>query len=635
MAVSLDLESKIKELLSSVEVSKVEIEGPSICVYIKNPANLSPEEVAEVARTLKKRIIVRSDPSARLPKREAEKAILSLAGDLVESVEFEDVGDVYIYLSKAIPERDFKRLARDIFTSTGWRAIVEMGVPKMMKLPSKDVLDVRAIFHKAFERRMSMMKELGMRIHHEPIVKEGAITISFLGASMEVGRSAILVDTTESKILLDCGLKPSQYEEEFPLLEQVDLDELDAVVLSHAHMDHVGCLPYLYKYGYKGPVYMTDPTKYLTYILLTDYVELKEREGLTPPYTKSDIEALMYHTITLDYEEVTDIAPDVKLTFYDAGHEIGSALIHLHIGNGRYNILYTGDFKFGRTNLLNRAVNKFKRVEMLIMESTYGGRDDVQPPRIEAENTLVKNITETIERGGKVLIPAFSTGRAQEILYILNREMNRGSLKKTPIYVDGMIVETLNAYLMYPHFLNREVAEEIYNGINPFTSSGNIQIIERAKRLEDRINQVARIVQDGQPGVIIAPHGMLNGGPILEYFVHLAPDPANKLIFVSYQAENTLGRRILNGERDFIVRSLSMGEVKVSMKMGVLSIPGFSGHSDRRELMKYVETLEPRPKKIVLIHGEPSKTISLATSIEIRYKVTTVIPKVGERIRAL
>lgn len=635
MAVSLDLESKIKELLSSVEVSKVEIEGPSICVYIKNPANLSPEEVAEVARTLKKRIIVRSDPSARLPKREAEKAILSLAGDLVESVEFEDVGDVYIYLSKAIPERDFKRLARDIFTSTGWRAIVEMGVPKMMKLPSKDVLDVRAIFHKAFERRMSMMRELGMRIHHEPIVKEGAITISFLGASMEVGRSAILVDTTESKILLDCGLKPSQYEEEFPLLEQVDLDELDAVVLSHAHMDHVGCLPYLYKYGYKGPVYMTDPTKYLTYILLTDYVELKEREGLTPPYTKSDIEALMYHTITLDYEEVTDIAPDVKLTFYDAGHEIGSALIHLHIGNGRYNILYTGDFKFGRTNLLNRAVNKFKRVEMLIMESTYGGRDDVQPPRIEAENTLVKNITETIERGGKVLIPAFSTGRAQEILYILNREMNKGSLKKAPIYVDGMIVETLNAYLMYPHFLNREVAEEIYNGINPFTSSGNIQIIERAKRLEDRINQVAKIVQDGQPGVIIAPHGMLNGGPILEYFVHLAPDPANKLIFVSYQAENTLGRRILNGERDFIVRSLSMGEVKVSMKMGVLSIPGFSGHSDRRELMKYVETLEPRPKKIVLIHGEPSKTISLATSIEIRYKVTTVIPKVGERIRAL
>lgn len=635
MAVSLDLESKIKELLSSVEVSKVEIEGPSICVYIRNPANLSPEEVAEVARTLKKRIIVRSDPSARLPKREAEKAILSLAGDLVESVEFEDVGDVYIYLSKAIPERDFKRLARDIFTSTGWRAIVEMGVPKMMKLPSKDVLDVRAIFHKAFERRMSMMRELGMRIHHEPIVKEGAITISFLGASMEVGRSAILVDTTESKILLDCGLKPSQYEEEFPLLEQVDLDELDAVVLSHAHMDHVGCLPYLYKYGYKGPVYMTDPTKYLTYILLTDYVELKEREGLTPPYTKSDIEALMYHTITLDYEEVTDIAPDVKLTFYDAGHEIGSALIHLHIGNGRYNILYTGDFKFGRTNLLNRAVNKFKRVEMLIMESTYGGRDDVQPPRIEAENTLVKNITETIERGGKVLIPAFSTGRAQEILYILNREMNKGSLKKAPIYVDGMIVETLNAYLMYPHFLNREVAEEIYNGINPFTSSGNIQIIERAKRLEDRINQVAKIVQDGQPGVIIAPHGMLNGGPILEYFVHLAPDPANKLIFVSYQAENTLGRRILNGERDFIVRSLSMGEVKVSMKMGVLSIPGFSGHSDRRELMKYVETLEPRPKKIVLIHGEPSKTISLATSIEIRYKVTTVIPKVGERIRAL
>lgn len=635
MALSIELESKIKGVLSGVEVAKVEIEGPSICVYIKNPADLSGDQVAELAKTLKKRIVIRGDPSVRLPEKEAEKEIKSLMPDLIESVRFEKNGDVYIYLSKAIPEREFKRLARDIFSSTGWRAVIEMGVPKMMKLPSKEILDVRTIYHAALDHRLAMMRELGTRIHHEPIVKEGAISVSFLGASMEVGRSAVLVDTTESKILLDCGLKPSQYEEEFPLLEQIDLGELDAVVLSHAHMDHVGCLPYLYKYGYKGPIYMTDPTKYLTYILLTDYVELKEREGQITPYTKSDVETLMYHIITLDYEEVTDIAPDVKLTLYDAGHEIGSSLIHLHIGNGRYNVLYTGDFKFSRTNLLNKAINKFKRVEMLIMESTYGGRDDVQPPRVEAENILAKTITETVEKRGKVLIPAFSTGRAQEILYILNKKMKEGALKGVPIYVDGMIVETLNAYLMYPHFLNREVADEIYNGVNPFASSGNIEIIERAKRIEDRINQIARITQDDRPGVIIAPHGMLNGGPILDYFVHLAPDERNKLVFVSYQAENTLGRRILSGEREFLVRSISMGETKVDMRMGVVSIPGFSGHSDRRELMKYVETLEPRPKKVVLIHGEPSKIISLATSIEIRYKLTTLIPKVGERIRAI
>lgn len=634
MALSLELKSKIKELLPGVEISEVEIEGPSICVYVKNPGELSGEQVAELAKTLKKRIIIRGDPSVRRPEKEAEKEIKSLIQD-VEDIRFEKNGDVYIYLSKAIPEREFKRLARDIFALTGWRAVIEMGVPKMMKLPSKDIIDVRTIFHAALDRRLAMMRDIGARIHHEPAVKEGPITVAFLGAAMEVGRSAVLVDTTESKILLDCGLKPSQYEEEFPLLEQIDLDELDAVVLSHAHMDHVGCLPYLYKYGYKGPIYMTDPTKYLAYILLTDYVELKEREGETPPYTKGDIEDLMYHIVTLDYEEVTDIAPDVKLTLYDAGHEIGSALVHLHIGNGRYNILYTGDFKFGRTNLLNRAVNKFRRVEMLIMESTYGGRDDVQPPRVEAENVLIKTIAEAAEKGGKVLIPAFSTGRAQEILYVLNSKINEGLLKKVPIYVDGMVVETLNAYLMYPHFLNKEVADAIYNGVNPFTSSGAVEVVERAKRLEDRINQIAKIVQDERPGVIIAPHGMLNGGPILDYFVHMAPDPRNRLVFVSYQAENTLGRRILNGEREFLVRSISMGETKVDLKMGVVSIPGFSGHSDRRELMKYVETIEPKPKKVVLIHGEPSKIVSLATSIELRYKLTTIIPKVGERIRAL
>jgi predicted metal-dependent RNase len=247
---------------------------------------------------------------------------------------------------------------------------------------------------------------------------------------------------------------------------------------------------------------------------------------------------------------------------------------------------------------------------------------------------LAKYVSETVSQRGKVLIPAFSTGRGQEILYVLNKMIEGGSIPRVPIFVDGMIVETLNVYLMYPHYLNPEVAEEVYGGVNPFTTSGSVVIIDRAKRLEDRINQIAKITQSEEPAVIIAPHGMINGGPILDYFVQLAHDERNKIIFVSYQAEGTLGRRILNGERDFTVRSL-VGEVKVEMKMGAVAIPGFSGHSDRRELMKYVEHIEPKPKKIVLVHGEPSKTISLATSIELKYKITTIIPKVGERIRAI
>ncbi|MEM4510441.1 MAG: beta-CASP ribonuclease aCPSF1 [Pyrobaculum sp.] len=622
-----DIEYRVKSILSGVEVTKVNFEGPSLCIYVKRPSEEVLDLVGEVAKTFKKRVVVRADPTSRLSREKTRELIKEYLPDV--DIYFEENGDVYIYTAKPLREKEIKTIARSIFIKTGWRVVIEGGL-----LDKGEVASVRKIYHGAFSQRMQLMDNLARFIHLEPVVKDGPITVTFLGGAMEVGRSSILVSTTESNVLLDCGLKPGQYDEDFPALDLIDIDKLDAVVLTHAHMDHVGCLPLLYKYGYKGPVYMTDPTKYQTYILLTDYVELKEREGLQPIFSKADVEAVVYHTITLDYEEVTDIAPDIKLTFYDAGHEIGSAMAHLHIGNGRYNILYTGDFKYGKTRLLNRAVSKFKRVEMLIMESTYGGRDDLQPPRVEAENALAKYVSETVSQRGKVLIPAFSTGRGQEILYVLNKMIEGGSIPRVPIFVDGMIVETLNVYLMYPHYLNPEVAEEVYGGVNPFTTSGSVVIIDRAKRLEDRINQIAKITQSEEPAVIIAPHGMVNGGPILDYFVQLAHDERNKIIFVSYQAEGTLGRRILNGERDFTVRSL-VGEVKVEMKMGAVAIQGFSGHSDRRELMKYVEHIEPKPKKIVLVHGEPSKTISLATSIELKYKITTIIPKVGERIRAI
>ena len=630
-----EIENKVKSLLFGVEITRVNFEGPNLCIYVKRPSETLLDAIGEVAKTLKKRIILRVDAGNRLPEKKAAQIIREVVPD-VEDVVFEENGDVYIYLARPMREKELRAIAREVFVKTGWRAVIESGVPRdKVKLPSHEVVSVRQIFHGAYAQRRELMESLARYIHQEPVIKEGPITVTFLGAAMEVGRSAILVSTTESNVLLDCGLKPGQYDEEFPMLDLIDIDRLDAVVLTHAHMDHVGCLPLLFKYGYRGPVYMTDPTKYQTYILLTDYVELKEREGLQPSFSRADVEAVIYHTITLDYEEVTDIAPDIKLTFYDAGHEIGSAMAHLHIGNGRYNILYTGDFKYGKTRLLNRAVSKFKRVEMLIMESTYGGKDDVQPPRVEAENALAKHVAEAVSRGGKVLIPAFSTGRGQEILYILNKMIESGLVPRVPIYVDGMIVETLNVYLMYPHYLNPEVAEEIYGGVNPFTTSGSVVIVDRAKRVEDRINQVAKIAQSDEPAVIIAPHGMLNGGPVLDYFVQLAPDGRNKLIFVSYQAEGTLGRRILSGEREFVVRSLVSGETKIESRMEVVSIPGFSGHSDRRELMKYVEHLEPKPKKIVLVHGEPSKIVSLATSIELKYKITTIVPKVGERIRSL
>lgn len=632
----------VSMLPRGVSVVGIECEGPTLVMYIQNPSTLMEQSsiIRSIAKTLRKRIVFRAAPEARLDEEAARKIIYEVVGE--EAIDRKDgvrfsrrFGEVYIYLSSPLKEREIKRLEKEIFARTGWKPNIESGMPRSkVRLPTHEIYAVRQILHNegVEEERRNMLQQLGRRIYRDPIMPVNSIQIGVLGAGQEVGRSSILVRTSESTLLLDCGLKPGSSTDEFPMgLHQLDLDELDGVVVTHAHMDHIACLPYLFKYGYRGPVYMTEPTKYLLYILLTDYVEIARREGRVPPYGLSEVEEVIYHTITLDYEDTTDITPDIKLSLYDAGHEIGSALVHLHVGNGLYNIVYTGDFKYGYTRLLSPANDRFRRLELLIMESTYGGKDDVQPPREESEAVLLQTIRDTVENGGKVLIPVFSTGRAQEILYVINHAIRQRLMPKVKVYVDGMVLETLSVHTMFPQYLNREVSEMIYEGVDPFIDD-HVVPVDRAKRLEERMEQVMGIVQ-GEPSVIMAPHGMLNGGPVLDYFAHLAEDPKNTLVFVSYQAENTLGRRILNGERDFTLRTLTLGETKISMAMNVRYIPGFSGHSDRRELMNYVRRVEPRPQKIMLVHGEPSKAIGLAVSIELKYHVTTLVPKTGDHLR--
>ncbi|WP_243681229.1 beta-CASP ribonuclease aCPSF1 [Vulcanisaeta souniana] len=545
----------------------------------------------------------------------------------------EPTGEVYVYLKKPVRERS--KLEKEILAETGWKPwIIATALEMGAGLPRSDIDAVKQIQLATAKDRLEFLKRLGMRIHREPIYRDARITVTGLGAQMEVGRSAILVRTKESSILLDCGVKPSSSGDEAPLIDDLDLDTLDAVVITHAHMDHIGYVPYLFKYGYKGPVYMTEPTKYLMEVLLTDYIEQAESEGRVPPYSRQDLAQALYHTITLNYaDHPTDISPDTKLMLFDAGHEVGSSVVHLHIGNGLYNIIYTGDMKYGPTRLLNPAHNKFKRAELLIMESTYGGKEDIQTPRQESEQKLVELVGHTVEHDGKVLIPVFSTGRAQEILLVLNEAINNKQLPKVPIYVDGMVLETLNVHLMFPDYLNRTLRELIYDGVNPFLSE-YVKPIERARDPpEKRKEQVMEILQ-GPPAVILAPHGMLNGGPIMDYFVHAAEDERNLLLFVSYQAENTIGRKIQQGERKLTVRYYS-DKVTLDVKMKVDSIPGFSGHSDRRQLLNYVRNMEPKPHRVMLVHGEPSKIMNLALTLELQLKIPTIFMNNGETVRLI
>jgi hypothetical protein len=490
---------------------------------------------------------------------------------------------------------------------------------------------MRHYLHSESKERERILRTIGERIFRPKTYEVGDLRITALGGVQEVGRSAFLVQTRESNVLLDCGINPgsSRPFEAFPRFDDplFELDSLDAVVISHAHLDHCGLVPFLYKYGYDGPVYCSAPTSNLMTLLQLDYLDVASKQGIVAPYDQKDVRECVLHTIPLRYGVVTDIAPDIRLTLHNAGHILGSSLSHLHIGEGLHNIVYTGDYKYARTMLLEAAETEFPRAETVITESTYGGVDDIMPSRVEAEERLTAIINETLERKGKVLIPVPAVGRAQEIMLIIDGYMRRGLMKEAPVFIEGMISEATAIHTAYPEYLGREVRHSIlHEGINPFQSD-YFTIVEHPN--------VRQEIIDGEPCIIMATSGMLEGGPVIEYFKSLAENDKNSIIFVSYQIEGTLGRRVKKGLTDVTMMN-SEGKLDV-VKVGLRaeSIEGFSGHSDRRQIINYIVQLMPRPERVVVCHGERAKCLSIANFIQRRCEVETLVPAVMETFRLL
>lgn len=609
------VEEIFKRIPPEAKLTRIEFEGPEIAVYVRNVKFIIENEdiVKTLARVLRKRIVIRVDESSRLPEREAVRKILKLippdAGVKEESITFDKVlGEVVIKVpDPRVFFHDGKLLFNMIFQETGWR-------PKPVREPplKSKILETALRFMIAeADYRRKTLRAIGERIHREPIFKDTYLRITALGGFQEVGRSAILVETAESKVLLDFGYNPSA-----PLLKQtmprldalgVKPEEIDAIVLTHAHLDHCGLIPFLFKYGYEGPIYTTQATRDLMVLLQLDLLDISKREGKPLPFDVKDVHKALMHTITLRYGEVTDITPDIRLTLYDAGHILGSAIAHLHVGSGLHNIVYTGDFKFGKTRLLNKANTQFPRVDTIIMESTYGGV--VQPHRKEAEAQFIEIIKKTIERGGKVLIPALAVGRAQEVLVIIAFAMQSGELPEVPVYIEGMINEVTAIHTAYPELLSREVREKIYSA-----SSENLFTFRAFKVLEGKTAR-SEIVESEEPSIIMATSGMLTGGPAVEYFRLMAPDPKNTLIFVNYQVEGTLGRKVRDGLKKVNVVVGDKLET-VTINMEIHSVEGFSGHSDHKQLLAYLANINPKPKRVILNHGEPQAIRSLASSID-------------------
>jgi KH/beta-lactamase-domain protein len=621
----------LQNIPPQAEVTRIEYEGPALAVYSKKPEFLVEQSyiIADIVKLIRKRIVVRSDPSIRAKERETERIIKKIVSEEAEitNINFDpSLGEVIIEAKKpGVVIGKNGEVLQEIIKQTHWRPRILRSPP----IPSKIIAHMRHFLYSESKERERILRSIGERIFRPSVYEAGDVRLTALGGFQQVGRSAILLQTKESNVLLDCGINPGSTSPTvaFPRLDmpQFDLDALDAVVISHAHLDHCGFLPFLFKYGYDGPVYCSAPTSSLMTLLQLDYLDVANKQGIMPPYSQKDVRDTVMHTISLRYGSVTDIAPDVRLTLHNSGHILGSSLVHLHIGEGLHNLVYTGDYKFGKSMLLEPAVSIFPRAETIITESTYGAPDDIMPTRAEAEQSIVNIINETLDREGKVLIPVPAVGRAQEIMLVIDDYMRRGLLKEAPVFVEGMISEATAIHTAYPEYLAKGVRNSIlYEGINPFQSD-YFTIVEHPSAREE--------IVDGDQCIILATSGMLEGGPVIDYFKRLAWDKKNTIIFVSYQIDGTMGSRVQKGLADVpIINSNGKMEV-MKVEMQVESVSGFSGHSDRRQLTNYIRRLRPKPERIIVLHGEKTKSISIANLFRRKYKLEALVPEVLETIK--
>ncbi len=620
-----DIQNELPKLITTAN-----FEGANIVLYTEDIEFFKNNEgkIKELVNKYKKRIELRAESILLKPEAETEKTIRNIIPEDAE------LTDILFDAPRGVVVIEAKRpgsvigksglILKDVREQTFWTPQVQ----RSPAIKSKITESIRGVLFSNNAQRKKFLNSVGKKIYKEwnPEKMEGWIRLTVLGAGRQVGRSCLLLQTQQTKVLLDCGIDVAgRGKDKFPYLDvsEFRISDLDAIILSHAHLDHSGLVPYLFKMGYQGPVYMTTPTRDIAALLALDFIGVAYKQAATPLFSSVDIKEMVNHTICLNYNEVTDIAPDMRITLYNSGHALGSAMVHLNIGNGAHNLLYTGDFKFQRTQLLDKAASNFPRLETAIIEATYGSKNDVLPARQDCEEELIRSIKETVENGGKVLIPELGLGRAQETMLILEQAMRENKLPKVPIYIDGMIWDINGIHTVYPDFLNSQVRSDIYNDKNPFVS----EVFQRVGSPQER-----KQVVEGGPCVVLATSGMLVGGASVEYFKHFAVNPKNQICFVCYQGNGSLGRQVQDGAKQ-VVMNIEGKEEILEVNFKITTIPGLTAHAGRNELLDFISKVNPKPMKIIINHGEQGKCLDLASSIYKLQHLETNVPKNLETIR--
>ena len=465
------------------------------------------------------------------------------------------------------------------------------------------------------------------------------IELEALGAAREVTGSRHLLRTSRARVLLDCGLFQGHRAEANAKNRELGLDarELDAVVLSHAHLDHSGALPMLIKEGFTGSIYATPATRDLCAPMLADAANVQRADArhiatliergvdlrpVTPLYDQDDVTAALAHVVGLPYHRRHPIAPGVALTFLDAGHVLGSAITVLDIDDdgARTRLAFTGDL--GRPDLpILRSPEVPDGVHCLISESTYGDR--THPPIADSRDQLARAIGRTVARGGKIVVPSFALERAQELLYTLRALRVERRIPAVPIYLDSpLAIRLTDIFRLHPDCYDADARELLRGDHGPFDVDGLIYVndAEDSKAID----------ASASPAIVIAGSGMCEGGRVLHHLRAAVEDPRNTIALVGFQAEHTLGRRI--AERRPSVRIFG---VMRELHAEVVALDGFSAHADRGGLVAFAEDTRARGplRQVVLVHGEPPAQEALAAALDARHFPRVVTPARGERVR--
>ena len=459
--------------------------------------------------------------------------------------------------------------------------------------------------------------------------------ITFYGAAGGVTGTAYYCETSTARILIDCGMFQGGKDAEIlnKNAPPVNYHTLDAIVLTHAHLDHCGRLPLAIRQGYRGPIFGTPATMDLAALVLRDSLKVqtsdlekwnrmlvrKGKSKVEMTFDEADVEGAISQMKPLTYHEPSPVAPGMKIVVDEAGHILGSGSLKLIVEENKRekSVIFSGDL--GALGMpIVRDSEPFKEADMVIMESTYGDRD--HKPLQETIDEAIVIIRNALHSKGKILVPSFAIGRTQDILYYIEQAFRKGGLPRFPIYIDSpMAIEATRIYMSHPELFDEEMKE--------FVGSGEMDLDKGYIRPTQTAEESKHLNDVEGPCMIIAGSGMCNAGRIKHHLRHNLWKPETSVLIVGYQAEGTLGRKLVEGDK-----SVNIFGERIAVRAQIHKLGGFSAHAGQSDLLAWFNVLAPARPRVVLTHGEEKSRIPLAGIIRQRYGLQPVLPQYGESV---